>query len=74
MLSVIYQYTTFMNDNPDIMQFANDLDHSLNTILDSSVDCYGVCKCGSGDVLDGSDCDCPQRKGFYLFLEAFYNT
>ena len=74
MLSVIYQYTTFMNDIPDIMQFANDLDHSLNTIPDSSVDCYGVCKCGNGDVLDGSDCDCPQRKGFNLFLEAFYNT
>ena len=44
------------------------------SIPDSSVDCYGVCKCGDGAVLDGSDCDCPQRKGFNLFLEAFYNA
>ena len=41
-----------MNDNPDI---ANNLDHSLNTIPDSSVDCYGVCKVGNGPVLDGSE-------------------
>ena len=60
-----------MNDNPDI---ANDLDHSLKTIPDSSLDCYGVCKCGNVAVLDASDCDCPQRKGFNLFLEAFYNA